>query len=304
MHINRFFYILFVYYSIFNLSTSSAQNANVKSPTAKVDSINMPKTNTNKSNDANFVGVSVTPSTLRYSTKPGFVETKEIKISNDTKSTQRFKVSFSDFSMNRKGKPGAINEQDLKYALSKKISISPSYIELKPGETQKLLVTLKIPSGDEGAIAGWTIISIDQEKEKSTLSSQGGNDQTVSFGVKATYGFGVFVYHTPPNVINHNIEIQDFKYLSNNEGKKLAMVVKNVGDGIGFCNTYVEMLNIKTGKKTKLGLKSFKILPQLEREFEYNIPSDLTPGDYTTTGVVDYGNENDLKIAELSIKVE
>ena len=240
--------------------------------------------------------------------KPGSTQVKELLINNDTKETHRFQLSFSDFAMGRNGapiiiKPGTSSEEDMKYALSKWTTLTPSYIELKSGESGKVRITVRIPNDETGNFAAWTLISVDNIKAKTPLSA--GNDpKSMSIGVNPNFGFGIYVFQNPPNVAVNNVEIQKVRFLDSAGVKNVIMNVRNVGDGIGFCTSYLELTSLNTGKKMKLGTKQFTILPQYFRDFSYELPKDLPKGKYSAIGVIDYGNEDDIKIAEINLTIE
>jgi len=251
-----------------------------------------------------FTGIAVSPASFHLNLKPGITQVKELLISNDTKAVHKFQLSLSDFRMGRTGKPEVIKAEDSKYALSKWVSLSPSYLELKPGESKKIGITIRIPNDESGNVAGWTLINVDNMKDKNPLSKDKANEKALNIGVSTNFGFGVFVYQNPPNVTVNNVAIQKIIYKDTAGVKNVSMTVKNIGDGIGFCTSYLELTSLSTGKKVKLGTKQFTILPQFYRDFTYALPNNLAKGKYSALGVIDYGNDEDIKVAELEINIE
>lgn len=261
-------------------------------------------------------GVAVSPSKLIFDAKAGMSQTKEVKIVNDSKKPQKFQINIVDFSMSRLGKPQNMDQGVFKYGLSNKINFSPSFVEVKPGQTQKIILTLNVPDNADANIAGWAMLTIDQVVERPPLDLKGNKD-AVAMGIIPSFAFGIYLYHNPPNVVNNNIEIQKFTYkdtviadiavskaVKNEHVRKLRMVAENVGDGIGFCVSYAELTNLKTGKTTKLNVKSFTILPGNFRDFFYELPKDIEKGTYNAVGVIDFGSDKEMKAAELEFKIE
>lgn len=248
-------------------------------------------------------GIAVSPSKIIFDGRPGMTQTREIKIVNDSKKTEKFQVTPMDFSMGRTGRPENMNQTVLKYGLTKKLNISPSYLEVKPGETAKIKVTLNIPDNEEANIAGWALVSIDQVAERPPLDTKGKKD-AVAMGIIPSYAFVIYLYHNPPTVINNNIEIKNFAYKDTLGTKRLKMIAENLGDGIGFCVSYCELTNLKTGKTKKLNVKTFTILPGNQRDFFYELPKELEKGEYNAVGVVDFGSDKEIKAAELEFKIE
>ena len=259
--------------------------------------------NENQSADKQFAGISVSPSHVHFSVKPGAIQMKEIKVINDSKNKVAFQIGFSDFIMGRNGKTMAVKAESSKYALSKWLSTSPSYFELKPGESQKVTVTITVPSDETGSVAAWTVMAVDQVVEKPALSFKG-DDKTIALGIIPSFGFGIYIYQNPPNVKVNEVEIQKFSFKDSTGKKNLSLEVKNVGDGIGFCSSYVELTSLNTGKKQKLKVKQFTILPGFYRDFSYELPADIPKGKYSAVGVVDFGNEQEIKAAELDLSIE
>lgn len=268
---------------------------------------NAPKNKYNAVPDSAFddAGVSVSPSSMHLSIKPGQTEIKEIKVKNFTKKTHKFQVGFSDFEMSPNGKPMGIRNRDSsQYGLSKWINVAPSYFELKPGQEIKVKLTISIPNEPEGYKAHWTIVTIDMVPERPPLDVQK-NDKTIALGIIPSFGFGVYVYQNPPNVQINKLTVKQFT-LTEKDGKKLLKFeVKNVGDGISYCKSYVELTNLGTGQQQRLKVKNFTILPQFNREFYYDLDElKLKPGKYLAMGVIDFGSEEEILATELEIEIK
>lgn len=286
--------------------TATSVKALPEDPATKpsnADGTNKTNDNASKAKDENpGMGVAVSPSKLIYTTKPGATHTKEIKVTNDTKKVQKFNVSVQNFTMSKKGRPLDPSGTDSKYYLTNKIGVAPSYFEVKPGQQQVIKVTLTVPETDS-PIAGWAILGIDQVAERAPLEVKP-SDNTIAMGVIPSYGFGVYLYHNPPGVKNQDLEIQSFSYSDSANVRKLNMTVKNIGDGIGFCQTYSEITNLSSGKTSKLEQRNFTILPGFTREFSYEVPKATEKGKYNAVGVIDFGNEAEVKAAELEFDIK
>lgn len=250
----------------------------------------------------NDMGVSVSPSSMHLNIKPGTSVVKEIRVNNATKQGYSFSVGYCDFEMGRNGKPVSLKQSEGKYGLSKYINVSPSYFSLKPAEEVKLKVVITIPDEEEAWKALWTIITIDQIKERPPLDATD-KPGRLALGINPTFGFGVYVYQNPPNVKINSAQIDKFTYYEKDGKRKVEMTVKNTGDGISYCKSYVELTNLKTGTQNKLQVKRFTILPQYFRDFYYELPSDLAPGKYSAVGVVDFGSSEEIVAAEAEFEI-
>jgi hypothetical protein len=258
-------------------------------------------------------GIAVTPSSLRFNAKPGTTATKQVKVTNDTKKPFKFQVGFSDFQMDRNGKPVGIKASESKYTLSKWISVSPSYFDLNPGESKSITVTIDVPDKDTANIAAWTIMTIDQATDRAPLDANKGG-KSISLGILPSFGFGVYLYQNPPNVKLTSVEIKKFVYDDvkakvDSKGKavkakkQLVMEVLNTGDGIGFCSSYVELTNKTTGTMERLPVKQYTILPGFHRDFFYPLPEKIASGNYSAVGVLDFGSKESIEASELDFTI-
>lgn len=248
------------------------------------------------------MGVAVSPSSFHLTIKPGSSITKEVSIYNDTKKNYKFSIGFADFTMGEKGEVVSIKSNDGKYTLSKWASVSPSYVELKPQERQKVKIIISIP--DTAYFSAWTILTIDQIVDRPPLSQTEGSEKTYAFGIYNSMGFAVYLFQNPPNVKNNNIEIQKFTFTETDLRKDLNLEIKNVGDGIAYSASYAEITNLSNGKTTKLKTERFNLLPLYKREISFVLPETVEPGKYSAVGIVDFGSKEEIKAAELEFEIK
>ena len=249
-------------------------------------------------------GVAVSPSRLRMKGKPGETVIEKIKISNDTDRPNSFKISFFDFDMNGKGKSSFIEAGEGKYSLSKWSSVSPTFVELAPGERKEVTLTVSLPESEEGQRSAWSILMVEQANPREELDIPLPGEETIAFGIVPTYAFGVFLYQNPPNVSNSSVEITNFELNAlDSTINKLDLEIENTGNGISYCTAYIELTNLSTGDQEKLTVKHFTILPELIRSFSHPLP-DLPPGQYSAIGVLDFGSREQIEAAELEFEVK
>lgn len=251
------------------------------------------------------LGVAVAPSNVRFRTKPGNTETKYVTITNDTKKAEKFKISFADYDMNN---GGAVTQlpagQKHEYGLSKYITATPSFVELKAGEAKKIAVTINIPDEPAAYKAAWCIMMIDQASERKYITPPSNEKDNVVMGVIPVFGFGVYIFQNPPNVKLNKVEITKFNFSYDKENRFVYITSRNVGDGLGFCKAYVEINNLNTGYKEKMFIKQFTIFPGMERVLDFQLPGSLAKGNYVATAVLDFGSEEEVEAAELEFKVD
>lgn len=252
-------------------------------------------------------GVAVSPSTIRFTAKPGSPQIRTIKVTNDSKRKYKFQITFQDVGIDASGKQDMAVGNSYRYALSKYLVVSPSYIELNPGEAKVIEVTANIPGGDSTAIAMWTTMVVDEVRDREKMEVPNPNNKTIGLGIYAGIGFGINVYQNPANVAVNSVEIMQLKFdkagTQNKNINTLVMNVKNTGDGIGYCLYYIELTNIVTGRQSKLKVKQFGVLPGHAKEIRFDLPKDLPKGKYSGMAVLDFGDKDVLQTAEIDFSL-
>ncbi len=251
------------------------------------------------------VGVAVSPSHINFNLKPGESKTYEVKVINETLIKRSFSTTLKDFDMNNAGKTSFSDSGSSKYGMSNWLSIAPTFFDLKPGEVQKVRITLSIPDTGFSNRAAWSILLIEEKKQREALDNEG-SDKKISLGVVPSFGFGVYLYQNPPTVQNNKVEIKNFKLQTGKEKKQrnIEITLQNMGDGIASCVSYIELTNQSTGKQQKLMVKRFVVLPGYTRNYLFSLPENLEKGKYSAVGVLDYGSKDLVEAAELEFLVD
>jgi hypothetical protein len=283
--------------------TSEEVESSEEEPAINISTLQKNTLDTGKIKD---MGVAVSPSSMRFRVRPGKREVKHLTITNDTYNPVKFKLTFSDVTMNSEGKIqqvplGQINNE---YGLTRWITASPNFVELAPGEKKKIEIVVNLPDEEDAYKAAWCLLMVDKAIERQYIAPDGANKESVALGVIPTYGFGVYIYQNPPNVSVSKVEIEDFIFNYDDKNKYVQLKVRNVGTGISYCNSYIEINNLKTGKSERISLKSFNVLPSQFREFQFMLPGSIGKGSYSALAVLDFGSQEELEAAEIEFDVK
>jgi hypothetical protein len=247
-------------------------------------------------------GVSVSPASIRFSVKSGSSQSKSIKITNDTDATKTFKIFSTNYlaeDINREAS-SSTPPADYKYGLTKWLYITPSLVTLKPGEKATVNILLDVPAGAEYEHAAWSLITIDEIKERQELNIPNTGDQVMGMGILPSMGFGIFTYQNPPNLKSNSVELVGYRL--DTEQKNIYMRATNKGNGIAFSTYYIELLNMASGETIKIPVQTATILPGATREFKIILPP-LPSGSYNALGVLDFGSKEYVETAELDFAV-
>lgn len=259
--------------------------------------------NTYSQDKSSGAGVAVSPTHLDYGVAPGEQKSRKITINNDTDAPNSFRIRVQDFEMDQNGGSVFKEAGTGSNSLSKFLSVSPSFVELKPGEKKDIVVNVKVPFEDPFANkASWCVIMVEQAAPKKQLDPSSENGKTIALGVIPTFAFGVWVYQNPPNADINAVEIMDFKVYPRGDKNFIQLDAENRGDGIAMCRTRVELINNDNGESVKLPMKNFTIVPGLRRQFKFVLPPELSAGNYTAVGIVDYGSDEEILTAELEFQ--
>jgi hypothetical protein len=254
-----------------------------------------------KQGEISNLGVAVAPSSMRFRTNPGNSDTRILTITNDTYKKYRFKITFSDVDMNREGTITGDKTTDI--GLKNWIVADPNFVEIEPGEKAKINITVNIPNIDAANRAAWCMGIIDEVQENTEIAPNE-NSESLTFGVKPSFGFAVYFYQNPPSVGVSEVEILDFSFSYNEKNKYIHLLVENIGKGIARAKAYVELDELNTGYHETLDLQIFNVLPSRQREFTFTLPGKMPNGKYSIMGILDFGSDEEIKAASKEIIIQ
>ncbi|MFA5555182.1 MAG: molecular chaperone [Phycisphaerae bacterium] len=244
-------------------------------------------------------GLSVSPPRTYFTLNPGQSETKQILVSNPSKTTTlELSVSFSDWEYDGNGNNVMAEAGVLDNSCAEWIDILPqSFFSVAPGASYELDVRMKVPENLSDSVPVHTsMLFITQINPTDGVNEQGAN-------IKIAVRSGVKIYHRKSVKRDANVDITNFAYEKENPNQ-LKFAFKNIGnvwtDGTITC----ELLNQNTGKKTKLEDAIFYSMPGDKRELFFKLPEDLNPSKYIATAIFDYEHAASVKMAELSFDYE
>ena len=239
-------------------------------------------------------GLDVTPPRTYYTSAAGATTVNKIKVSNPSKSTSlTLSVSVNDWEYDQNGSNVIAEAGTLKNSAAHWISIKPqSYITLAPGESQDVEITVTPPAKKFDSLNVHTALvfitqtnPVDSHDEKGSL-------------IKISLRSGVKIYHRYNDELLPSVAFSDYQY--NNKMKKLELSIANKGNTWTDGTVVTELVNQTDGTQVKLEDQIIYTLPGDERIVGIPIPAVLKPGKYIATSTFSYGDNDTIKMAELT----
>lgn len=120
--------------------------------------------------------------------------------------------------------------------------------------------------------------------------------------IKVSIRSGIKLFHKMPAAKTKKLEIQNLVY--GKTTNTVNLFFDNQGDVWGDGKIYTDFVNTQTGKKVSLDPVIFYTMPGNKREMDIPLPAGLEKGKYTASVMIDYGDNNNLELGELSFSYE
>ncbi|NKI25120.1 hypothetical protein HCG49_00925 [Arenibacter sp. 6A1] len=244
-------------------------------------------------------GIAVTPGRVFYTVAPGGENIQTIKVNNPTQGELEVGVSFADWDYETNGNNNIVEAGTLENSCSDWIQVFPdTYFILSAGESKDVQVMMKVPSELDHTIPVHTSMLF------FTQLNPGQSQNKEGAAIQVTVRMGVKIYHSAVSEPIHEIDIVDFK--KNEDGaekKQVALHLKNIGESWTNGAVVWEIMNKSTGKTIKMPKSEFYTLPADLRVVTQQLPQDLSPGNYTLSATVTYGDNDVINIAEMDFSI-
>lgn len=242
-------------------------------------------------------GITVSPGKLYYKIAPGNTGTQKITVSNPNNRELQIGISLSDWDYDSLGNNNTYNAGTLKTSCSDWIKVLPgSYFTLQPNEKRDLDIVFTVPPGAETEVPVHTaMLFLTQLNPGDVLAKDGTS-------IRVSVRMGIKLYHSFTQEEKRGIEIVNFKDVAAVNSQTpdfLELQLNNTGKIWLESKIKWEILNTQTGEKEKLNDQSVYSLPGDSRLVRLQLPANLKKGKYSATAIINYGNKDELKIAEL-----
>ncbi|MFZ4262866.1 hypothetical protein ACFRAE_12535 [Sphingobacterium sp. HJSM2_6] len=237
------------------------------------------------------------PPRVYFVVESGQDQTQYIDVVNPSKEYPlELAVSFEDWSYSEYGENLLFKKGTLETSCANWISVSEPFFSLKPKESKRLLVNLRVPSNlnaSDTIPVHTTMLFITQTNPRPGVNQQGAN-------IRLSVRSGIKIYHRFSGRIQQDLEITDLSYKAMDSVHNVLEVDYKISGNVwmeGKIRT--EFVNQETGEKTTSADVGFYCLPGDLRKQYIPIQQGLVSGKYLASVIFLYGEQESVKIAEL-----
>lgn len=243
-------------------------------------------------------GFSVSPSRLVFGGNAGETVSQSITFSNNSATTLSFINRIQDWERDSLGNKIYYDSNTRPQSNAKWISLSSNSVEIKPGETKQVIVSLNIPQ--DAKTLTHSMIFFTQVKQQQAEQAKG-----TSLGINILMEVGVQVYYAPKGLNAGEFEFlafDDHGIVDQNGVKMrtLALKIHNKGSINKDATVKFELTNKETGEEIKLAPQIIAMLPDVTQWVMMKLPANLK-GKFLAVALLDAGSTYDLKVAEKEI---
>ncbi|SOE20473.1 hypothetical protein SAMN06298216_0963 [Spirosomataceae bacterium TFI 002] len=245
--------------------------------------------------------LSIYPTIINFQlNEPGSVETQTINITNKSQKVQSIQANFGDWDRNEDGSHEYLEAGTHKNSCAKWASLNTTLLDIAPGETAQLVLSLKAPDSPEELMRmKWAMLFIQGAKIKEPEAEVVGK---VSTRINEVVRMGLHIYQTPGRLDLRSAVVHEL-HQSEKDNKAYDLLVENNGQVMVRTKSYLELVNMSTGEEFRTNLEETPIFPLGKRKVSLHLPENLPTGKYSMLAIMDYGDPNKLEAIERIVEI-
>lgn len=242
-------------------------------------------------------GLTVGPPRLYFVADAGQSQIQYVDVTNPSKDYPLdLAVSFEDWAYSEVGDNILSPKGTLKTSCGEWMTVSEPFFSLKPGETKRLQLQMSVPEGktySEAEPIHTTMLFVTQLNPRISEEKEGAN-------IRLAVRSGIKVYQRFNGRSKADLEISNLEYHTiDSVGQYLELIFDTKGNTWIEGQMRTEFLNQDTGNRYKVEDVQFYTLPGDRRKQYILLPKEMIAGNYLATTMLFYGEDNDVKIAEI-----
>lgn len=259
------------------------------------------------------LGIAAAPMKLLYNTGLGTTQTLRVTLHNPSINKLELQPGLSDWYRDSSGNIVNLPEGSLASSCAAWIRLSdPAGIVIEPGGKKDVMVSVLVPDSARHQFYNSMLYFTQINSGEKTTDANG-------IQIRLAVRVGIQILYTPAGLYKKNIDVLNFWNTTslpdkgagnatasdtNEHSRLLYLKLKNNGDVVADGSVAFECLNLQTGTNTKLKPTAFYTLPGAERVLVFTLPDGLVSGNYQATAMIDYGMNEELKIATLDFRID
>lgn len=241
----------------------------------------------------------IQPGTLSFNVEAGKTQTQSVKVSNASDKKLSFQAYVGDWLRDSAGGHAYYRPDTLKRSCAAWVSVSRNFIEVLPGQTEEILVTLTGPSNEAAyKEMKWAMLFVQTVTEQETAKA----NKEVKAQIRETVRVGVHIYQTPLSIIKASAQALSLKPAK--EKNTYEFTVANTGEVQLQCKATLTLTNTATGEEIKLDRVEFPMFPDGKRIVRFTLPEKIAKGKYSALAILDIGEDNELQAIEKTFEIK
>ncbi|RYZ51281.1 MAG: hypothetical protein EOP49_12090 [Sphingobacteriales bacterium] len=238
------------------------------------------------------------PTILDFRLPQGQSQTQAVHLTNNSADKIQLRAYLNDWVRDSTGGHQYYRADTLPQSCSRFVTLDKNFVELLPGQSTDLTVTLAVPDSAAASMMRWSMLFIETVEEQNKVKDAG-----TQAAVRNVLRIGVHIYQTPPAITSKEIKIFDLLPVAgtNNVYKVLC---QNTGQTMIDCKSYIELNSLTDGNKIKLDPIEFPMFPLQRRYVMFELPPSVPKGKYSALAVLDGGEDIALEAVEGMIEVK
>lgn len=242
-------------------------------------------------------GLTVGPPRVYFVADGGQTQTQYVDVTNPSKDyALELAVSFEDWAYSATGDNVLSPKGSLATSCANWLSVSEPFFALNPGETKRLQLQMQVPADkhyNDVTPVHTTMLFVTQLNPRSSQEREGAN-------IRLAVRSGIKIYQRFNGRQKADLEITNLEYHSTDSiDQYLELRFDTKGNTWMEGQLRAEFLNQETGERVNVDDVNFYSLPGDQRRQYVLLPQELKGGAYLATVMLFYGDDNDVKVAEL-----